>query len=136
MSFVEAHKEILAAVDRMTQDWLDYELVVELDNRTAVDQNTQTNPYLQVQIVNLSGAQMDLGSDPITEQRGQVLLNVCSKAGNGSLEGLALLEFAARYFHTKDFATVRFHAAEVVKPKTVNGWYHQPAIINFWYYWK
>lgn len=136
MSFAAAQEEILGVFARIQDEWDDYTLTVELDNRTVVDQSLQQVPYLQAQIVPLQGEQLDLGADPTTKQAGQILLVACAREGTGTLEATRLVEFAARYFHLKDFTYVRCRAAEQVKGRLVGGWWHQPVVINFWYLWK
>ncbi len=134
MSYVAAQKEILGILAQMEAD---HRWVIELDNRKAVDQSDPTiDLYLKAQIVDLSGDQMDLGETPITKQYGQILLCACIREGQGTLPATEMLETAVRYFHLNLFEVIETAAAEKQRPKPVGGWWHAPAIINFWYYWK
>lgn len=131
-----AHAEIMTVVQQIVTDWTTYTLLVETDNREAIDQGAQTNPYLKVSIVDLQAEQMDLGAQPFKVQYSQILLSVCVKSGAGTLAGKQLLDFIAPYFDLKDFTTVRCHEFEAVKAKKVAGWWEMPAVVNFWFYWR
>ncbi len=136
MKLVTARAEIMAVIAQIKTDWTDYSLVVEVDNAIAVDQPTQINPYLKVSVKNIKGEQLDLGSDPNTEQRGQILVTACTRAGDGTAAGLKLLDFVGRYFAMNDFTTVRCHTFEAAGGREVKGWWYENAIINYWYIWR
>lgn len=131
-----ARAEIGTVLAQIRTDWTAYPLVIEVDNDVAVDQATQPNPYLKVSIKNVAGDQLDLGDDPNTQQRGQILVSACTRAGGGTADGLALLSFVSRYFANKDFATVRCHTFEAVGGKDVKGWWYENGIINYWFVWR
>lgn len=132
-ALTEAQAEIMAVVAQIQQDWTAYPLVVEAENRTAVNQEKQTNPYLQVSLNMLSADQLDLAARPRVVQYGQILLAVLAKDGSGSVQARTLLDFITPYLELKDFTRVRTHAFEVARDTSVRGWTYYPGIINFWY---
>lgn len=135
-NLVAARAEIGAVLKAAQAAWTAYTLVVEQDNSDEVNEATQTDPYLMVTIKNLGGDQLDLGTDPFSKQDGQILLTACTRAGEGTADGLALLDFMGRYFAMKDFTTVRCRTAEAVGGKRVKGWWYESMIIPYWYIWR
>lgn len=136
---VKTHQEIMTVVTQIQADWSaakGYDLVVEVDNDNAVDEATQQNPYLKVQIKDASADQMDLGVDPNTQQRGQILFSVCVRCGKGTLVAKEMLDMISKYFAMVDLETVRCHTFESVGHKEIKSWWYQNGIINYWYIWR
>lgn len=133
MSQSQARADIMAVVDQIRQDFPDYALQVETDNRTLADQADQAGPYLKVEIDFLDGAQLDLADRPLVRQYGQLVIYAVDKEGNGSDAALRLLDFARPYFSLKRCGIVNFHAMVGTKAKKVNGLFHAPALADFWY---
>lgn len=129
----DAKAEVRAVAAQMQLDWTAYPLQIELDNRESVDLGTQTKPFLQISVKPMAGEQMDMADNPLIEQRGQILLNVVSRAGDGTTESDALLEFAMKYFSLKYFTLVQCRAAVAVSPKLVKDRWYSPAIVDYWY---
>jgi hypothetical protein len=135
MSQAQAYKDIMAAVQSAVDAHTAYPLAVESDNRNAIDQATQNDPYLKVEIVFLDGDQIELGeTNVLMEQWGQVWLCAVCKDGTGALRSLELLDFMRPYFERKRLGTVTCRAVTSVKPKEVKGLWHTPAIVNFYYH--
>lgn len=135
-NLVAARAEIATVLATAKAAWTDYPLVIEQDNSDEVNESTQQDPYLMVTIKNMKGDQLDLGTDPFSEQRGQILLTACTRAGGGTADGLKLLDFLGRYFAMKDFTTVRCHTAQAVGGSVIRGWWRESMIIDYWYIWR
>lgn len=133
MSYEQARTDIATVVQAIKTAWASYTLNVEMDNRNSIDYSTQTDPFLQVETVYISGEQLDMGDSPKVAQYGQIILSAVSKDGTGSVNGIALLDFVIPYFEMKDFTCIRTRAAEPQAARLANGWYYQPVIINFWF---
>lgn len=137
MNSAEAYAEIMAVVQQLAAQHTDYLLGVEVDNRSTVDQVTQDKPYLKIEIVEVAspdGGQLDLSDNPIVEQWGQIWLSAVCKEGTGTLEARKLRDFVVPYFDMQFLAGVRCRAVTLAAGKTVNGLYHCPAIVNFYYH--
>lgn len=133
MSYAQARTDIATAVAAAVAAWVAYPLVVEMDNRSAVNYDTQQKPFLQVDSYYLGGDQLDLGDSPLVKQYGQIMLSVVSKEGTGIAESAALADFLVPYFELKNFVVVRTHAAEPQKSRILRGWHYQPVLIPFWF---
>lgn len=133
MSYAQARLDIATAVAAAAAAWVTYPLVVEMDNRSAVNYDTQQKPFLQVDTYYLGGDQLDLADSPMVKQYGQILLSVASKEGTGVSDSAALVDFLIPYLELKNFAVVRTNAAEPQRARTLRGWYYQPVLIPFWF---
>lgn len=136
MSLAAVKQEIRTVLEQAQSDWTEYDLLIEIDNRKAVDQANAPVAYLQAQVVPLVGDQFDLGTKPLTKQWGQILLCGVQRENSGTADADRLVEFVGRYFHAQDLATVRCETMEYTKGKVVKGWWYQPVIINFWFIWE
>jgi hypothetical protein len=130
----DADASIRAVLKQIQDDWTDYPLVIQIDNRIVVDQGGQTEPYLDVQIEPLGGGQADMADRPLVEQYGQILLAAVVRCGAGTTDAKKLLDFVLPYFDMKDIGTVRCHAAVAVKPREEKGQYYAPGMVNYWYH--
>ena len=130
MSYAQARLDIATAVAAAAAAWVTYLLV---DNRSAVNYDTQQKPFLQVDTYYLGGDQLDLADSPMVKQYGQILLSVASKEGTGVSDSAALVDFLIPYLELKNFAVVRTNAAEPQRARTLRGWYYQPVLIPFWF---
>ncbi len=130
----QAKADVMTVVAQIVTDWTTYPLQVESDNRTVVDQATQVNPYLKVEVAPMSGEQADMADHPRVLQRGQILLYAVAKGGSGEADANALLDFVAGYFDMKNIGTVRCHAATATTQKEIKGWWWCPAIVPYWYH--
>lgn len=133
MSYAQARLDIATAVAAAAAAWVTYPLVVEMDNRSAVNYDTQQKPFLQVDTYYLGGDQLDLADSPMVKQYGQILLSVASKEGTGVSDSAALVDFLIPYLELKNFVAVRTNAAEPQRARTLRGWYYQPVLIPFWF---
>lgn len=135
MSMTDTRTDVMTVMTAIVAAWTDYTLLVEAPGRDVVDQSTQINPYVSVDIKMYGGGQKDLGQHPIVEQRGQIILMVKSKCGTGTVPANKLLDFVVPYFELKDLPLcVRTHSADAFDGKEIKGWLHSPIIINFFYH--
>lgn len=130
----QARQDIKAAFAQMRDDWAAYPLVIETDNRTTIDQATQTKPYLKVIVEFMGGGQADMADRPRVRQDGQIEVHIVDKCGNGTAEIDALADFILPYLDMKNLGIVHTHAVERYKGKDVKGWWHEPLLINFWFH--
>ncbi len=128
-----ARSDIMTVMDAIVAAWTDYPLLVEAEDRDVVDQSSQTNPYVTVEIRNLSAIQKDLADRPLVEQRGQILITVMTREGTGTVVPNKLIDFITPYFDMKAFSLVRTHPVEIYPAKYALGWRLAPMLINFWY---
>lgn len=134
MSREQVRIDVATVIQTIVDTWTDYPLVVEMDNQEAVDQATQTNPYLQVQIRHLDAEQADMSDNPFVKHYGQVLLSVVAKEGTGTADSNKLLDFIRPKFSLKVLGLIHCQAFEDQSGKPVKGWWYSPAIVNFWYH--
>lgn len=133
MTLTEARAAIMAVVAQMQIDHTAYPLVVETSNRDVVDQALQVKPYLKVTVAFMGGDQMDMADKPRIKQHGQVLLCAVAKGGSGEAEALELLDFITPYFDLARLGSIECHACTAVDAKEDKGWWHAPAIVDFYY---
>lgn len=137
MSVEQVRIAIATVLDTIETDWLAAKgksLVIETDNRKFVDQATQSDPYLQVQIIHMSADQADLADNPRVRHDGQILLSVVCKEGSGTSASNILLDFIRPYFELAKIGIIQCNAFEPKLGKPKAGWWYSPAIVNFWYY--
>lgn len=133
-ALTDTRTTIMAVVKQIQEDFTAYQLDVESDNRTTINQGKQSKPYLRVEVEPLSGEQASLGANPLVEQRGQILLYACAKEGSGALLADQLRDFITPYFDRKVLGFVQCHTAFAVMPKAVQGWVYYPLIIDYYYH--
>lgn len=134
MSRVQVNQDITAVIKQIVADHTLYPLQVEQDNRTTVDQATQVKPYLKVEVKLLASAQIDLADKPWIQQWGQIWLSAVCKCGEGTAETKALLDFITPYFELNNVGIIRCQSVTAVTGKDVKGLWHEPAIVNFYYF--
>jgi hypothetical protein len=125
---------VAAVLAQIQDDFSDYRLLIETDNRTLVNQKTQTVPYLRVEIETLSGGQESLGKNPLVEQRGQILLYACAREGSGPTLADELRDFVIPYFDRKVLGFVQCYAAVATRPRIIKGWEHYPVVVTYYYH--
>lgn len=109
-----------------------YQLLIEYDNRWTIDTQTQTNPYLKIDIKFIDMEQADISNDPTHRILGQLVLGAGVKAGSGSKEANFILDHFFPRLQRKTFGTVRTHMATVAPDVNHLGWLYCPVIVPFW----
>lgn len=110
----------------------DTSLVVEYDNRIAVDPALQVNPYLAVQIKFIDGFQVEIANNPLHRLVGQVYLVAWVKENTGSSKANLMLEHFYKGLQRKQFGAVRLRMAVPTKQVKVLDWVGFPVILPFW----
>lgn len=134
MTLTEAHQAIMTVISQIVADHTAYPLKVEADNRDVIDQSLQLDPYLQVTIAPMGGEAAELGPNPLVKHTGQILISAVVKAGAGTADVKALLDFVLPYFSTQDLGTLHCQAAHGVLGYPAKGLWYQPAIVPFYYF--
>lgn len=97
MTHDEIRSTFVTAVEAVKATFTEYPLVIEYDNRSIVDPDTQTNPFLCVEVKLIEGRQADLSADPIRRYAGFFILTSKVRINEGSKKQSELLE----YFYTR-----------------------------------
>lgn len=131
----QASIDITAVIKQIIAAHTAYPLAVEQQNMGTVDQATQVDPYLKVEIRFLGADQIELGEkNQLVQQWGQVWLTAICKPGAGTAQVKALLDFVTPYFDCKRVGVVQCRAVTAADGKEVKGLWREPAIVNFYYY--
>lgn len=134
MSFELARVDVEAAVQAGLAAWAGPALPLVFQNRTTLDVDRQTNPYLCVDIHFMDGEQLSMGSPAVLADYGQVHLVVHAPAKSGLLASARILDHFRRYIELKAFVTIRTRAAKGASVYTKDGWQCLPLIVPFWYH--
>jgi hypothetical protein len=134
MNMTQARQAIMAIVQQIVNDHQDYPLNVERDNRATVDVSKQEDPFLQVSIMHLDGGQAELGDNPNIRHDGQIQISAVVKAGAGTADAEALLDFVLPYFSMQALGPLQLQAAVPIKGRAHLGLWYQPAIVPFYYF--
>lgn len=129
-----ARAAIMTVIQQAVDDWDDFPLLVETENRRIIDQATQVNPYLRVWIDFLGAQQAELGLNPLVRQTGQIMVQVVVKCDSGTRLPATLRDFLRPYLSLKNLGGLQTSVAEIYKSKEIKGWEHYPLLINFWYH--
>lgn len=130
---LDAYRQsLVTAVEAAKATFATYPLVIEYDNRLIVNPETQTNPYLCVEVKFIEGYQADLSASPTQRILGQLLLSANVKLGSGSAQALNLIDHFQSALQRKSFGSVRTHMGTFVKPQEHLGNWIVSAVIPFW----
>jgi len=130
----DARQAIVTKVEALRTTYADPSLVVEYDNRNLVNKATQTAPYLCVEIMNISGDQIDLGPGSRHRVMGSIILTARVRKGAGVKAANELLAAFYPSMHMTDsMIPVRTRAARLVRAKDEGDWAGESAVIPFWY---
>lgn len=133
MATLEQHRQsIVTAVEAAKATFTTYPLIIEYDNRMLIDQATQRNPYLCVDILFMDGFQADLSTNPIHRKVGQIHLQAVVKEGAGSAQALQLLDHFGTALQAKILGGVRTKMQTYARSKPHLGWVYTPVVIPFW----
>ena len=133
MSLETARQSLVTAIEAVRGAAPGAPIVIEYDNRIVVDTQTQTAPFVCVQIMFMDSYQADISSNPIQRVIGQIHLSAVVKEGKGSAQALALLDYFAPLLQRKQFGTVRTLMSDMAPSKPHLGWRYYPILIPFWY---
>lgn len=136
MSFEAARADMVAAAQAALATWVGppSPLLLSFENQGIVDQGTQFDPYLCVDMLLVSGEQLSMGATKAVATYGQIHLVTHTRENSGTLLGLKILDHFRPYFQMKAFSTIRTQAARPAGAYPVQGWLCQPLIVPFWYH--
>lgn len=120
-----------ALVEARKSSWSGYTLLIEYDNRLVVNTQTQTNPFLCVKILYVSGDQATLGTYPIQRDYGQIHLAAVVKENSGVAQANALLDFFVPSLRLRTADGTRLYASRPQKEQVFKGWVYFPVLIPF-----
>jgi len=130
----DARVAVVTAVEALKATWAPYPLLVEYDNRIAVNRATQSNPFLCVRIKYMGGEQLALGQNGGHRLMGMIELEANVKQGQGSKQANDLLQHFYPTLHQTDaFPPVRTYAARFTSKPPKEGWDNEVALIPFWF---
>ena len=126
-----ARVEIVTAISAAAQAWTSYICQVDYDNKDHVDYATQLNPYLAVDIVYMDAQQMDLGTNPIVQAYGNIMLAVSVKEGKGTSQANLLMAHFTSALQFKLWPLVETYVARPQPNAYRKGWCSLLALIPF-----
>lgn len=129
----EARQLIVTAVEAAKVGAPVAGLLIEYDNQIIVDTQTQTKPFLCVQIIYQDARQADLALKPIHRFDGQIHLGAAVKAGSGSSAAMNLIGHFYPQLHQRNIGMVRTHMSRPGPVKPHNGWCYYTMLIPFWF---
>lgn len=106
---------------------------VQYPNRNLIDPSTQVAPWVELDIVNISGKQLDLGPAPLAAQYGQIVLVAYAKENAGSKEAGMLLDYFLPWLERKNLGIVRTQVGMYSKSNVAKGWEGFPIVVPFWW---
>jgi hypothetical protein len=124
-------QNLVTEIEKHRESFSRYPLEVEYDNRSSVDMQSQTNPFLSVEVMYIDGYQADLSNKPVHRIVGMLVLTAKTREGMGSSEGYRLLEHFYPKVQWQVLGGVRLDMAKMVRPRLVNGWWAVSATIPF-----
>lgn len=133
MTFEAARVAITGQLDAAVAAYPGTAPKVQAPNRNLIDPSTQTAAYIGLDIVNISGQQIDLNPKPMSVQYGQIVITAFAKENSGMRDATLLLDYFLPWFELKDIGIVRTHSGMASKHATVKGWDGYPITIPFWW---
>lgn len=130
MTREEIRLAVVTLVETRKATWSAYPLVIEYDNRILVDTQKQTNPFLCVSIVYISGEQLELAG---VNHRvwGQVHVSAAVRVGEGSGKANELLDHFVPALHMRAISNLRLWGASPVRDRPHLGWVYYPVLVPF-----
>lgn len=134
MTFDQVRQDIVTEIERAKEAWGLYPLLVDYDNRPAIDLAQQEDPYLMVDILWGEAQQLDLGQNPLVADYGLIALAAGVKEGRGTVGLLKLLSHFRPYLQLRDdLGVVRTKVGTIgARPLEKNGFFYLTLLIPFW----
>ena len=133
MTIEAARVAITAQFDAALAAYPTTKPVVQYPNRNLVDTTTQVLPWIELDIVNLSGMQLDLGPKPMSVQYGQIIVTAYSKENAGARDAGMLLDYFLPWLELRNLGIVRTHSGMYSKSTVAKGWEGFPVTVPFWW---
>ena len=132
MSLTRARQTLVTAVEAARAAY-SLPVVIQYDNRYAVETANQFEPWLAVDIQVLDSYQGDLSYKPLHRHIGIILLQVHTKRGEGTAQSLSMLDHFISHLQRRQFDHVRTQLADARPTGERAGWYINRAAIPFWF---
>lgn len=132
MSFETTRQSVVSAVESVKAGAPGGAPVIEYDNRIIVDTQTQSAPFMCVELIYMDGEQADLAAKPIHRTSGVLRVSAAAKDGDGSAKANALLDYFCPLLQGKQFGAVRTKYAKPIAPRPHLGWVYFTVLIPFW----
>lgn len=132
MSTTQARQDIVTAVEAARATY-GKPLVIQYENRAAVDPANQHEPWLAVSIEVLDSYQGDLSAQPIHRHIGFIKLEAHVKQGQGVAESLALLEHFSTRLQKRRFGIVQTQLADARPSATRAPWHVSVRNVPMWF---
>ena len=132
MSTTQARQDIVTAVEAARATY-GKPLVIQYENRAAVDPANQHEPWLAVTIEVLDSYQGDLAAQPIHRHIGFIKLEAHIKQGQGVAESLALLEHFSTRLQKRRFGIVQTQLADARPSATRAPWHVSVRNVPMWF---
>lgn len=108
-------------------------LKVQYPNRNLIDTTKQVDPYIDLDIVNIIGRQLDLNPAPLAAQYGQIVITAFCKENSGSRAAGQLLDYFLPWFERKNLSGVRTEIGMYSKSSLAKGFEGFPVTVPFWW---
>jgi hypothetical protein len=132
MSNIETYRQqLVSAVEVAKETYANQDLVIEYDNRYLVDMNTQTDPFLCVEVSYVGAAQADLSNKPVHKIAGMLILTAKVREGAGTANAYNLLDHFYEKLQFRVIGDCRMEMANIIRPAKLAGWWGISAIIPF-----
>ncbi len=130
MSNIETYRQqLVSAVEVAKETYANQDLVIEYDNRYLVDMNTQTDPFLCVEVSYVGAVQADLSNKPVHKIAGMLILTAKVREGAGTANAYNLLDHFYEKLQFRVIGDCRMEMANIVRPAKLAGWWGISAII-------
>lgn len=107
--------------------------VAQYPNRNLVDTTTQVLPWVGLDIVNISGKQLDFNPKPLSAQYGQIVITAFCKQNSGERASGLLLDYFLPWFELKELSGVRTQTGMYAKSNPFKDWEGYPIVVPFWW---
>jgi hypothetical protein len=132
MSLETVRQSIISAIETAKVGCPNGVPIIEYDNRIIVNTQTQSVPFLCVQIKLLDGVQADLNVNPIHRIYGQIHISAAVKEGDGSALAYTMLSHFYPQLQKKQLGDVRTAMYTFAPTRPHLGWVYYPILIPFW----
>jgi hypothetical protein len=106
------------------------DLPIVYDNQ-PFERNAQPEKFVEVSIVFDDSSQVFLGSDPLTRVQGTVEVLYICRAGLGSREALAVLDWFSQLLKYRVVGRLQLRHPKVSPGDSVPGWYSPSLAVGF-----
>lgn len=132
-SLDQCRADLAAALVTAANSWVDYPLVLEMENR-IVDLKSgddPSTPHVSVEFKFNAAWQADMSSNPIHRHAGFYIVTVKVRKGQGTSKVLQVLEHLYSALQNRKIGGTTLEFASVISGKEVGNWYGSSAMLPF-----